>query len=107
MSSLFLSLTVSLTGMMALLTFVVLLIIIFFKTPYKRLEAESASNPDISNASSSHSLTATSGYNSEVISRNNTTASNSSKTQVTVLGKDEAKETAATEEDSDVEQCRL
>lgn len=98
--------SISLTGMMALLTFVVLLIIIFFKTPYKRLEAESASNPDISNASSSHSLTATSGYGSEVVSRNNTTTSNSSKTRVTVLAKDEAKE-AATEADSDVEQCRL
>lgn len=95
--------TVSLTAAMVLLSFVVLLIILFFNTPYKRLEAESASNPNISSSSSSHSLTATSGYGSEIASRNNTTSSRSSRTRAMVLPTDEKMVKA----DSDIEQCHL
>lgn len=95
--------TVSLTAMMAMITFVVLLIILFFKTPYKRLEAESASNPNISSSSSSHSLTATSGYGSEVASRH-TNSSNSTRTHSTVPPRGERE---SPEAESDIEQCRL
>lgn len=81
--------------MMVMLSIVVLLLIIFFKTPYKRLDAEtSSSNHNLSSSSSSHSLTATSGYSSEITSRNTNSHP-----------KDGGKE--AKGDESDVEQCRL
>lgn len=68
-------------AMMGLITFVVILVILFFDTPYKRQEAEvanTASNPP-SISSSSHSLTATSGYAStERASATGTSSSRSS-----------------------------
>lgn len=94
---------VSLMAIMAMLTFVVLLVIIFFHTPYKRLEAERVSNTNISNSSSSHSLTATSGYGSENASRNTTITSRTSKKRPAVL----SEETKTTESEEEIEQCHL
>lgn len=96
--------SVSLMAIMGMLCFMVILVIIFFNTPYKRLEAEKASTSNISSSSSSHSLTATSGYGSEYASRNTTTSSRVSKSRPTVLPKD-VTETSETGEE--YEQCHL
>ncbi|KAK3875258.1 hypothetical protein Pcinc_019857 [Petrolisthes cinctipes] len=81
--------TVSLCSIMSLLTFVVVLIIVFFKTPYKRLEAERAqSNTNVSSSSSSSSSTPhSSGYSSENASRGDTTSSRTKK--ITTLSSEE------------------
>lgn len=58
--------TVSLMAIMSLLTVIVSVTILFFNTKYKRQEAENVTTSlTSSNSSSSHSLTATSGYASE------------------------------------------
>ncbi|MPC11970.1 uncharacterized protein E2C01_004648 [Portunus trituberculatus] len=80
--------SVSLMAIMGLLSFMVILVIIFFNTPYKRLEAEKASTSNISSSSSNQSLTATSGYGSECVSRNTTTSSRVSRHRPTVLPED-------------------
>ena len=95
---------VSLMAIMGLLSFMVILVIIFFNTPYKRLEAEKASTSNISSSSSSHSLTATSGYGSESVSRNTTTSSRVSRHRPTVLPEDVTETPQAEEE---YEQCHL
>lgn len=87
---------------MGLMSFVVILVIIFFNTPYKRLEAEKISN--ISSSSSTHSLTATSGYGSEIASRTTTASSRASKNRPTVLIEDM---TETTETEQEYEQCHL
>lgn len=100
-------------AIMGMLCFVVILVIIFFNTPYKRLEAEKASSSNISSSSSSHSLTATSGYGSECASRNTTTSSRVSKSRPTVVPEDvtETSEagdiTETPEAGEEYEQCHL
>ncbi|KAG0716336.1 hypothetical protein GWK47_009946 [Chionoecetes opilio] len=90
---------------MGLLCFAVILIVIFFNTPYKRLEAERASSTsNISSSSSSHSLNATSGYDSESVSRTTTVSSRVSRNRPTLLPKDEAE---TTEAEPECEQCHL
>ena len=91
-------------AIMGLLSFTVIVVVIFFDTPYKRLEAEKASTTNISNSSSSHSLTATSGYGSDIVSKNNTVSSRVSRSRPTVLPED-ITETSKTEQE--YEQCHL
>ncbi|XP_045126687.1 uncharacterized protein B0416.5-like [Portunus trituberculatus] len=95
--------SVSLMAIMGLLSFMVILVIIFFNTPYKRLEAEKASTSNIS-SSSNQSLTATSGYGSECVSRNTTTSSRVSRHRPTVLPEDVNETPEGGEE---YEQCHL
>ncbi|KAK8391780.1 hypothetical protein O3P69_017424 [Scylla paramamosain] len=96
--------SVSLMAIMGLLSFMVIMIIIFFNTPYKRLEAEKASTSNISSSSSSHSLTATSGYGTEGVSRNTTTSSRVSRNHPTVLP---VNITETPEAEEEYEQCHL
>lgn len=84
---LFTSSTVSVCAIMSLLTFVVVLIIVFFNTRYKRLEAELAqSNTNISTTSGTPP---SSGYASENASKEGTTSSRTPTKKISVLSAEE------------------
>ncbi|KAK4312128.1 hypothetical protein Pmani_016421 [Petrolisthes manimaculis] len=104
--------TVSLCAIMSLLTFVVVLIIVFFNTPYKRLEAERAqSNTNVSSSSSSSSSSTphSSGYSSENASRGDTTSPRTKKIptlsseQQVLLQRDPTQTTPVHEEEEEEE----
>ncbi|XP_042204435.1 solute carrier family 49 member A3-like [Homarus americanus] len=97
--------TVSLMAIMGLLTFAVTLTIVFFHTPYKRLEAERASTSLTTSTSSVHSLTATSGYASEnICGTDSSTSSRNSEKRKTV---GVVEEWEAEDYDPEIEQSHL